>query len=63
MPADLQLVHPEAQKQRALVAFLRDANVAAACAAAGISRTTWYNWVAEDPVFATLLAALHEVWK
>src|SRR4051812_4249173 len=39
-------------KTAALAAFRQTATVADACAAAGVSRSAWYYWVAGDPEFA-----------
>lgn len=43
--------YPEAVRAKALIAFRESSTVAAACTAAGISRETWYDWVASDPAF------------
>lgn len=43
--------YSEAVRAKALVAFRETSTVASACASAGISRQTWYEWVATDPAF------------
>lgn len=60
MPYVSQVTHPDTLKQRALVGFGKHANVSAGCAAAGIGRTTWYDWIAQDPLFARLVQEYDE---
>lgn len=52
--------HADAQKQRALDAFLKHGTVAAACSAARIGRTTWYDWRTNDPEFNRLAGEAEE---
>lgn len=46
--------HPDRIKQRALEAFLEHGTVLAACNAARIGRTTWYEWRQNDAEFNRL---------
>jgi hypothetical protein len=41
----------------------RTGNVSAACTAAGISRTTYYNLVQRDPEFAMRIRLAHENFR
>ncbi len=43
---------PKPPKTTALAAFRERGTVSGACAAARISRQTWYNWLKEDDAFA-----------
>jgi hypothetical protein len=42
----------KATKARAITAYQKLGNVGAVCAAAGVARRTWYDWIANDPTFA-----------
>lgn len=53
-PGSLALTHTDPQKQKALEAYLKHGTVRAACYMAGIGRTTWYQWIADDAEFARL---------
>lgn len=45
----------EARKAKALAQYRRFGSVSSACAAAGIARRTFYNWLEQDREFAGLL--------
>src|SRR4051812_38238547 len=42
-------------KERALSKFMEIGTVKGACAAAGVPRRTWYNWMESDGSFAALV--------
>jgi hypothetical protein len=52
--------HPDPAKAKALAKFRTLGVVSYACAAAGISRQTWYRWASTDPEFATLVREANE---
>lgn len=54
------LTHSDATKAKALVAFRGAGMVVSACAAAGIGRQTWYDWIEADPVFAAAVVDARE---
>ena len=60
VPVAVDVEHKDPKKTRALVAFLRNGTIAAACAAAGVGRRTWYNWCEADEAFAALAAEAKE---
>lgn len=55
VPQQLQLVHDDRIKTRAIAGFLKHGTVTQACAAAGISRQTWYDWIDQDSRFAGMV--------
>lgn len=47
-------------KERALSKFMQIGTVKGACAAAGVPRRTWYNWMESDESFAALVVDASE---
>ncbi|HEX8941686.1 MAG TPA: hypothetical protein VF785_01035 [Gemmatimonadaceae bacterium] len=47
-------------KERALSKFMEIGTVKGACAAAGVPRRTWYNWMESDESFAALVVDASE---
>jgi hypothetical protein len=47
-------------KERALSKFIEIGTVKGACAAAGVPRRTWYNWMESDESFAALVVDASE---
>jgi hypothetical protein len=47
-------------KERALAKFMQIGTVKGACAAAGVPRRTWYNWMESDASFAALVVDASE---
>jgi hypothetical protein len=60
VPQDLQLQHDDRTKTRAIAGYLKHGIVAQACAAAGVSRQTWYDWLENDSRFAAIVAEASE---
>lgn len=55
-----EFTHSDADKARALRAFMVAGTITAACEAAGIARATWYNWLEADEAFRNQAMALKE---
>lgn len=47
-------------KDKALAAYATAGTVKGACAAIGIHRATWYDWIEKDPEFGAKVLAAHE---
>lgn len=54
-PAKVQLAHPDPLKHKAIAAYLKHGTVSAACSAAVCGRSTWYQWLNQDELFARLV--------
>jgi hypothetical protein len=50
-----------AAKARALSAFTKLGTISHACEAAGVGRTTWYDWIEKDPEFQRAVADTSEL--
>lgn len=55
-----EFLHSDADKARALRAFMIAGTVTAACNAAGVHRSVWYDWLEADDAFRERVVALKE---
>jgi hypothetical protein len=63
VPTKLATEHPDPAKQKAIEAFLKTGTVTAGCAAAAMGRSTWYEYIQSDELFAKLVSEAKEARK